>query len=655
MLIICLAVLIYLVFFKSLISTKCVSEQNQNVEFLSFSLCGVTLFLYIITEILSLFKGLTFINLILCWGVFLAVGIVGIIFNIKKSDKAGKALIFNKAVFKPSAEKVIVLLFCVIVLLISIFTVTYNWDSMRYHLPRIMSWADHKTVAHYFTNDIRRLSSPVLAEFFNLHEYIFTNSDKFFNLLQAIAFLIGGYYVKKISEQLNLEKCWQNISIILYYSMPIAFAESFSTQLDNFATLWLLIFVYECIKLCKCNKLQKEPLLYAKLVVIGLSGGFGYLTKPSVCIAMAVFAVGLVIVKIAKKEKFKTLLLCLVVTIIPAVLVVLPEVLRNFATFNSYASSSTGEKQLIGTRAPAYVFVNFLKNIGFNLPNNYFYGFSKLFKKAIVKISLLLNVDINNPAISENGEPYVLYNPPEYGHDTAINPIIVWLFIFTTLTAIVLIIKCLVEHRFKKAFKNINNFYLICSFVSFLSLMAVLRWERFETRYEIGFLALLCPYIAYILKKAFGSRQSLKNGIIGIIAFVCIISSVEQIYYHSTVIHSQTNTLSGYFTANKSAYNKYKKLIDEINAKGYKNVGLYIIRGQYSYPFWTMCGNVEKIEDVDGTGKGNESLKYDDKSFVPDCIVWVADLPEGEKFVWHGKEYVKSFTADDCYILEKSF
>ena len=63
-----------------------------------------------------------------------------------------------------------------------------------------------------------------------------------------------------------------------------------------------------------------------------------------------------------------------------------------------------------------------------------------------------------------------------------------------------------------------------------------------------------------------------------------------------------------------------------------------------------MCPGVERIEDVAGNGY-NETERYDDKAFVPDCIVWVADLPENGEFEWHGVTYQKSFEASNCYLL----
>lgn len=653
MVLIAVSVLLFYLLFKLLLQSPKAENAEASVQALIFAICGTTLYLYAITEILSAFQALHRPSVFICWAAFALSGLLGVALALRPGNKAGRSLKTLKATLcvKPTAGNILAAIFSLFVLALSVYTITYNWDSMRYHLPRIMSWAQNKSVAHYFTNDVRRLSSPPLAEFFNLHEYLLTGSDRLFNVLQAATYLLNGYFVYKIAAFLKLEKCWRVVATLLYFSMPIAFAEAFTTQVDNFATLWLMFFVYECLQLAACRRLADEKLLYLRLFCVGLSGAFGYLTKPSVCIAMAFFAVGLVVVRIAKKDRFSVLALSLGTTVVPAALTVLPELLRNFETFNAYASGTTGARQLIGTLNPAYVFINFLKNIGFNLPTVQFGWLSNLIYKAVNKISTVLGVPLNHAAISEDGHPYVLPKVPDYGHDTANNPLIVWLFLAVTVIAVYFVVK-----KLKNREPNAQNgavYYLVCSLLSFAGLMAVLRWERFETRYEIGFLALLCPYIVYFLQKICQNRAFLKNGAVAVVAVACVFSGVDQAFYHANLARRQNGQLAGYFTNNGGQCEVYAKLIDEVNAKGYKTLGLYIVRGQYSYPFWPMCPAVERIEDVAG-GTPNESKKYDDEAFVPDCIVWVADLPENGEFQWHGVTYKKSFETNQCYLLCRS-
>lgn len=74
--------------------------------------------------------------------------------------------------------------------LLALGTIPYNWDSMTYHLPRIAYWRQNRSIAHYATNCIRQISSPVLAEFVNLHVYILCRGHDWF-LICCRHFLIS--------------------------------------------------------------------------------------------------------------------------------------------------------------------------------------------------------------------------------------------------------------------------------------------------------------------------------------------------------------------------------------------------------------------------------------------------------------------------------
>ena len=145
-----------------------------------YAVIAWTLFMFGVTEILSVFNALTMGTLWLCWGaldvILLVASIKGRMF--KRLDHTGIA-VSRYAVF------------CIAVagggiLLLAFRTIPYNWDSMTYHLGRVVHWAQNRSVAHYGTHIMRQVFSPALAEFVNLHVYIMSNgNDCLLNLLQC--------------------------------------------------------------------------------------------------------------------------------------------------------------------------------------------------------------------------------------------------------------------------------------------------------------------------------------------------------------------------------------------------------------------------------------------------------------------------------------
>ena len=190
-----------------------------------------------------------------------------------------------------------------------------------------------------------------------------------------------------------------------------------------------------------------------------------------------------------------------------------PEFLRNLKTFHSYASQKTGARQLVGTLRPSYLIVNFVKNFTFNLPTvlikDSHYYLAGLAKNA----ARVLKVDLNAASISEDGREFALHEAGTYGHDTAINPIVIWLTIFCVLWAL-----CMIRRTY---WRFIANSYMVVSVISFCVFCTVLRWEAFVTRYMVSYLALLCPMIAsqFQLHARDGKHKSILDRMIVIVSF----------------------------------------------------------------------------------------------------------------------------------------
>ena len=184
--------------------------------------------------------------------------------------------------------------------------------------------------------------------------------------------------------------------------------------------------------------------------------------KPSVSISMLVFAVWLLIICIARKDKF-VYLIKLAVHALPWMLIPIGlEIGRNIYTFGKIIAPLVGEEILIGTWKPVYVFINFIKNITYNLPNIYIAGSEQKISNFVWNLALKLNVEVTDPSISYGGREFNVPSARTYNIDTAINPIIVIL----TLLCIILII-CNSSIKRKKL-SEVSSGFSIISILAFL-------------------------------------------------------------------------------------------------------------------------------------------------------------------------------------------
>src|SRR6202000_1628637 len=77
---------------------------------------------------------------------------------------------------------------------IAYFAAPNNWDSMTYHLSRLMHWTQDKTVASFPTANLRQIDSPPGSSYAAIQFYILSDSDRWVNFIQwfsALGSMIG--------------------------------------------------------------------------------------------------------------------------------------------------------------------------------------------------------------------------------------------------------------------------------------------------------------------------------------------------------------------------------------------------------------------------------------------------------------------------------
>ncbi len=592
------------------------NKNNSNTKSFLYSLTIWGGIFFGITEILSLFKGITKTNLLIFW---IILDLLLFILAIKNKHKLTINIKFSK-------KTIFIFFACLIIIIADVIIVPYNWDSMTYHLPRIMMWSLNKSVAHFTTYDYRMISSPVLAEFVNLNEYVLTGSDKFFNFLQGFSFISIVILIICISKTIKLDDNVTYLSIFLFISMPIALAESLTTQVDLFSTIWPFIFVCICLDLINKDKFNIKDNLF-DLVILGLSMGLGYNSKPSVCLMMAVFGIILLITRIKHKDGLKVYLISPIIIALIAFMLVLPEIIRNLNTFNSISAGVVGERQLVGTLLPNYLIINFLKNLLFQLGLPFIRILSTLLYGVVFVFSKILFADMNSSLISEDGLDFNVPSNTNISCDTAINPLVGYLLIFV-------ILLCIIKKN------KLDRFDLGC-LLSYALFILILRWERFESRYLICYLGLLCVFIS---KKIFELN---KNKLLINVSYVlCILSIIYFVIVDFNLFISDKANIKpdAYFVENSGIKDKWISLSEEISKSNLKQIAFYSDNSNMTYPIFMMC-DLDRVEMI----SDNNTTIYDDLDYLPDALVYIGKCDE--KIDYHGKIYKVSYVNKEYHVL----
>lgn len=614
------------------------NSHNKKIDIAIKSIIVWNCWSFFLVELLSYMKLLTSSYIIWGWCIFDVVLIVLIIiraqiykatvFSLRKIAKKDWEWVICS--IKSEWQIIVLLVTGIIVLLLAFLTVPYNWDSMTYHLPRIMHWIQNRSVAHYAANDVRQLASPVLAEFVNLQVYLLTGRrDVFFNFLQAVSYLADAWLIYEISKKIQTHKKYAVLAVFVFMTMPIAFAEALNTQVDLFATLWILIFMYYYIDLLEKKLIIADKETILKAVLMALSISFGYLTKPSVNVGMAFLLLILLIKCLFMHNRFQELFKLILIVIPFVFFPLLPEWFRNYQTFLALGDPTVGARQLIGTLQPNYIVVNTIKNFAHNFPSIYIFDSEILIRRIVSVIATILQVNLNDPTISEDGLEYIMKEPPVYGHDTATNPVILILAVFCFLFY-------LIRNRKRK---TRGNRYTIYSMIMFILFCSVVRWEPYVSRYMLPYLALLCPMVGYQLQEIISGERKVNigRGMIPIVYFLCLSLLISLFLYHKQQIPENINDRSaGYFTNSKGMYPEYKEVFLKLIENDYQSIGIKISSVNFEYPMWRfMEGSTFRIENVIVE---NVSSKYEDISYIPDCVIMDREQATGVIMV-HGQEY----------------
>lgn len=536
--------------------------------------------------------------------------------------------------WQPSSLFLWLCLLCLfgIVLRYALKAIPYNWDSMTYHLARIANWEQNRSVLPYATHIERQIASPVLGAYVNLFVYILGGKhDSLLNLLQCFSYGSNGIILYGIARRLGVSERTAFLAPLLYMGTPIALAEATTTQVDNFATLWLLCFLYFLLPYATGKRkpgLDRESRKVILFAALALS--FGYLAKPSVCFGAAVFLCWLLIVWIRERVRIRVMLSYVLLAAGIMAVLLFPGVLINLLAFGSISHEGVGARQLVGSLRPQYLLVNFFKNFTFNFASERVEATGAYIEKFLYALADLFRINLNDPAISEDGGIFTFPDFPALSCDVALN-------MFVAVAALLSMLWFLFSYR--KQRKEIKGFVWF-AVLSWLLFCCVLRWERFINRYMIAYLSLLSVII--VLQ----TEDIRKKGSRFIYYVICCILVIGSLFNYGREINylrelAPYSPERGYFAYHPYNRQEYPVLCDAVKAAGAQKIGLILGADSFEYPIWRMLD--DRDYEIRHIMVKNQTGKYEKDDFMPDCI-WAEGLSDPH-LNYHGQEY--ELTAAD--------
>ena len=614
--------------------------------------------LFLITETTGIFRVLSRTSLLIAWGLVILIEVSVCIFN-RKGLKKNKKYIMDQAaqgLRVLSSDKVVLVSMIAIVFLLvrstwlAMNTVPDNYDSMTYHLTRIMYWIQHRSAGYFETPDVRHLVSPVLAEYVNLHLVLLTGNDLLVNLVQNVSSYGCVLLVFGILKKLNVSTAWATTGCIALLTMNAFSAEAITTQTDIVAAFILLIDVYLMLTVLSSKRLQCEPETCFVFLFLGLCSGLLYITKGQAAIVALAVAVFIIISRIVKKDVFLTLLKLGTIAIVMALIIAFPSFFRNSKHFSDPLASNYMNTIAIGTKELRYILMNIVKNYG-NL------AVGKTNPEELVhianEIAQWLKVDINDGAISFDNKEYALY----YSLTMDSSSIYV--------IAPILLVCLLVGLAFSVIRRRDYDFI---SFVFLLTVplsMGIIRWQPWVVRLLIPSICVGLIGAFYFINAIFHAPLQNSRSDIGLarvrlfagyifgtlLVFQCIACSFDSFEYLKSVamqnIRHEKAREELYYTYNSGAYPAYKEIKDYVSQREGKKIGLSIDVGVYQYPIMAEFYQDRDFEYIT-MQKDNITDEGLNRHYSPDMIVVMEQaLETAEKYYCNGFGYECTYASQD--------
>ena len=523
-----------------------------------------------------------------------------------------------------------------------------TFDSMTYHMSRVMHWRQNETVAFYPTSILRQLFSAPWAEYAILHTMILSGTDRFANFVQWFCMLSSLIVVSGVAKELGANRRGQLLASVVCATIPMGILQSTSTQNDYVVSLWVLCVAWLALRLYKNFTLGDAAFLGAAL-------GLAILTKPTAYLFTFPFFLLLVctfLYRVRIKKIVGLSIICLMALTINA---------GHF--YRNYEFSGTPLGQTLETGyysyensafSPSIAASNVLRNLGLHLESRS--SFDRIVQRGIEVTHDYLGISIGDKRTTWPEYEFRVQGLKHH-EDYAGN---LWhtLLIFGSLA-----IYCLFLPKMRIVIAY--TFALVASGIIFC---ALLRWQPWHSRLHLPLFVLWAPFIGLILgqieklriKDIISIRSRFLTGRMRWLSRMLVWTQQMPITYLVGLLLiyaswwsiglSETKPLLGpdsifkkereaqLFSGAPNLAKAYFEVATSISQSNCTKIGLFGFSNDWEYPFWVLVKPAQQSTlevrhvTASATSPTGKPLKKNtvNLEFEPCAIIAPANVPHEE-------------------------
>jgi len=547
--------------FNVLIFRKVSSEKIPWRECFLLSAVVWGVFVVISTEVLSLFFMLRSIDVTGVW-IFSTICSILIFFTYPKNKIQFS---FSQIAWTPFEY---ILVFSIGLIICILFLIAYlapanNWDSLTYHMSRVMHWQQNQSISYYPTSIIRQLVMHPWSEYAICHFVILAKSDRWVNLIQWFAMLGSCLGVSLIAKLLGANRQGQIYASVIAITLPMGILQATSTQTDYVLTFWCVCFVCFLLLLRNQKKIVYLFGLAASAGLCGLTKGTGYV----IFMPFIVWFFGYHF-KGNPRYAFKSLLLVLMIMGILSS----GYFVRNYKLNNNIFPNKLLPQLVVETLDPRALIITWVKNMSLHLGTPYL-SVNRQVEKGVHWLHLQLGVDQLDKRI--NFDPKAFKFPDEPFHEDHAGNTLHFLlysicFIFV----------------FRKKEKGLRV-YGVVVIISILLLSVFMKFLMWSSRLHLTFFILAAPLIAIVL---FESNKKIGQSMMIIFLIACIpwlfMNKSRPIVGERSIF--QNDRSHQYFYNHPDLEKYYEGAVDFVARTGCNDIGIIIGRDDWEYPLWVL-------------------------------------------------------------------
>lgn len=442
-----------------------------------------------------------------------------------------------------------------------------NWDSLTYHLPRILHWIQNGSVAHYPTHITRQLIMPPWSEYAMMHLFLLSGGDRFVNCVQWLSMVGSCVGVSLIVKKMGGTPGNQYAAAVIAATLPLGLLEATSTQNDYALAFW-------CVAFSLYTLAAIENLAWPVALLCSASLGLALLTKGTGYIILFPVILGAIIM-IVKRGGTKSLALKLLAGILIVLLLNAGFYLRNWSVFGS--PLTTDEDRIINTSPDLRIaLLSVVRSLGVHLASNSGAANDALYA-ASSAVHGVLGVDRNDPRFV-SGYSYRIFQYRNH-EDYASNPLHTILFLAGVIAAIV----------FRKKLDKRQIWYVTVISASFLALSIMIRWNVWLSRYFVPVFVLTAPLVVISLRQIIPRYVAAAVLLLLLCSggYLAVTNETRPLVGAMSILHR--DRMDQYFANAPDLRTYYMGKLTTVVMTGQSNVALSKLNGDvWEYPVWVM-------------------------------------------------------------------